>query len=104
PSVLHKMQVYPSDLAVSSTALANSGKKGFIMSGTSKAIILERPLYNILARSLGSYSISCIISSTIIFVWALALPLLFNTLETVAVDTPASSATFLIVTIHTTFL
>src|SRR5699024_797209 len=70
----------------------------------SKAIILERPLYNILATSLGSYFNSFITFSTLFLVWRLTFSLLFNTLETVAVETPASSATFLIFTLYTTFI
>jgi len=50
------------------------------------------------ACGLGFHFVVLIAALTLCFVASLTLPVLFTTLETVAVDTPAVSATFFMVT------
>lgn len=77
---------------ISVTPRSISPKKGLSISGTTKPIADEVPFERLRAVADGENLFSLIISNTRSFVLGLTAPELFITLETVALETPASSA------------
>ena len=83
-------------LATSSAPLTISGYIWFDISGTNIPTVLVLCVFKLLATILGLYPSFFIASKTFFLVSSFTTSMSFNTLETVAIDTPASLATSLI--------